>query len=72
MNELAADIVAILSESGISARRERAAFVGRLRDRHKLKFRQIGRYLNVTPQRAHQLYALNGLLQDSSFLDAAG
>lgn len=59
--EVAADVVAFLSEDGLSPRRERAAFVARLRDKHKLKYREIGKQLNVSLQRAHQLYALNGL-----------
>lgn len=57
--EFAKEIAAMLAEDDLNPRRERAAFVGRLRDKHKLKYRQIGKHLNVSTQRAHQLYALN-------------
>lgn len=63
MIEEAQDIVAILTESGLRTRRERASFVARLRDQMGLTFAEIGRQLNVTRQRAQQLYVLNGLLQ---------
>ena len=63
MIDQARDIVALLSESGLKTRRERSAFVARLRDKHRLKFKQIGQQLNVTPQRAHQLYGLHGILK---------
>jgi hypothetical protein len=55
---LASDIVAILTESGLPARRARAAFVAKLRDDLGLTFSQIAAQLHVTKQRAHQLYAM--------------
>lgn len=61
---LAKEIADILAEDDINPRRDRAAFVGRLRDKHKLKYRQIGKHLNVTPQRAHQLYLLHRAFQE--------
>jgi hypothetical protein len=48
-------IVGILCED-LNTRRERAAFVAKLRNKHRLKFRQIGRQLNVSPQRAHKIF----------------
>jgi hypothetical protein len=62
--EQAREIVAILAESDLSTRLERSAFVARLRDKHGLKFKNIGRQLNVSRQRAGQLYGLNKLLRD--------
>jgi hypothetical protein len=64
--EQAQDIVAILSESGVRTRRERAAFVARLRDEMGLTWGEIGRQLNATPQRAQQLYMLNRFFQQSA------
>lgn len=66
MTEQAQDIVALLTESGVRTRRERAAFVAKLRDEHGLTFGQIGKQLNVAPQRAQQLYALHKLFQQSA------
>jgi hypothetical protein len=62
MDEAVNDIVAILTENGVQTRRERAAFVARLRDELGLTFEQIGRQLNVSNQRASQLYRLHGFL----------
>jgi hypothetical protein len=59
VDEQVQDIVAILTESGTKTRRERAAFVAKLRDEMGLSFREIGRQVNVSPQRAQQLYQLN-------------
>jgi hypothetical protein len=59
VSEQAADIVAIILETGTKTRRERAAFVAKLRDEMGLSFREIGRQVNVSPQRAQQLYRLN-------------
>ena len=61
MDERIKDIVAILTESGVQTRRERAAFVAKLRDEMGLTFEQIGTQLNVGKVRAAQLYALNKL-----------
>lgn len=61
MDERINDIVAILTESGVQTRRERAAFVAKLRDEMGLTFEQIGAQLNVGKVRAAQLYALNKL-----------
>lgn len=58
------DIIAALCEND-DIRRERAAFVARLRQKHKLPFRQIGRHLNVSKQRAHQLYGLHSALKEA-------
>jgi hypothetical protein len=58
------DIVEILVEGDTEVRRERAAYVARLRDRMKLPFRRIGRQLNVSRQRAGQLYNLHQLFKE--------
>lgn len=59
----ARDIVAVLTESGLRTRRERASFVARLKEQMGLTFVEIGKQLNVSRQRAQQLYVLNRLLQ---------
>jgi hypothetical protein len=61
--EQAQDIVALLSESGVRTRRERGAFVAKLRDQMGLTWSEIGQQLHVTKQRAKQLYDLNQILQ---------
>lgn len=66
----AADIVALLTESGLKTRQERASFVAKLRDRLKLTYWQIGRQLNVSPQRAHQLYGLHKLFSDPALAES--
>lgn len=58
------DIISTVTEAG-TPRHERAALVGRLRDKHRMKFRQIGGQLHVTPQRAHQLYKWNRSLGET-------
>ena len=63
MTEEAQDIVAILTESGLRTRRERSSFVAKLKDQMGLTFAEIGKQLNVTRQRAQQLYVLHRLLQ---------
>ncbi len=65
MIEEARDIVAILAESGLKTRRERASFVARLKQMG-LSFAEIGKQLNVSRQRAQQLYVLHGLLQNQA------
>lgn len=64
MDEEIQDIVEILVEGDTEVRRERAAYVARLRDRMKLPFRRIGRQLNVSRQRAGQLYNLHQLFKE--------
>ncbi len=59
MDEQIEDIVALVTESGTKTRRERAAFVAKLRDEMGLTFKEIGRQINVTHQRAQQLYGLH-------------
>lgn len=59
MDEQIQDIVAVVTESGTKTRRERAAFVAKLRDEMGLTFKEIGRQINVTHQRAQQLYTLH-------------
>jgi DNA-binding transcriptional regulator LsrR (DeoR family) len=54
---VAKEIVDFMLEDDEDVRRERAAFVARLRDKHGLKYRQIGRHLNVSRQRAHRIYS---------------
>jgi len=66
MSEQAQDIVDILTESNMRTRRERAAFVAKLRDVMHLPWNQIGQQVNVTPQRAQQLYRLNQYLKRSA------
>jgi hypothetical protein len=66
VTEQAQDIVAILTESGVRTRRERAAFVAKLRDEMNLTWPQIGKQVNVSPQRAQQLYSLHRLFQRSA------
>ena len=61
MDEQIKDIVAVITESGVQTRRERAAFVAKLRDEMGLTFEQIGTQLNVGKVRAAQLYQLNKL-----------
>lgn len=61
MNADVSAIIAFLLEDD-PVRRERAAYVARMRDKMKLPFRRIGRQLNVTPQRAHQLYLIHKAL----------
>lgn len=63
----AADIIAILTENGLGTRRERAGFVAKLRDKFGLKYKQIGKQLNVSPQRAHQLYILHKIFSRPDF-----
>jgi hypothetical protein len=58
------DIIDALCEND-DVRRERAAFVARLRKKHHLGFRQIGKHLNVSKQRAHQLYGLHHALKEA-------
>jgi DNA-directed RNA polymerase sigma subunit (sigma70/sigma32) len=67
VNDLVDDIVALLTESGLEVRRERAAFVGRLRDQFGMTFSEIAKQLNVSFQRAHQLYKLHRLFQRRPF-----
>lgn len=62
----AEDIVAILIETDVRTRRERAAFVAKLRDEMGLTFRQIATQLNVTPSRAQQLYMLHLIFKRSA------
>jgi hypothetical protein len=63
-NWLISAVVDLLTEADNPVRRERAAYVARMRDKLKLPYRTIGRQLNVSRQRAGQLYQLHKLLQD--------
>lgn len=58
MNEAVQAILGFLLEDD-EVRRERAKYVARMRDKMKLPFRRIGSQLNVSKQRAHQLYRLH-------------
>ncbi len=66
MDDKIQDIVAVLTESGVKTRRERAAFVAKLRDEMGLSFKEIGAQVNVSAQRAQQLYTLNKYFQRSA------
>ena len=61
MDDRIKEIVALITESGVQTRRERAAFVAKLRDEMGLTFEQIGTQLNVGKVRAQQLYQLHKL-----------
>ena len=59
MSYAAKAIVDFLLENDVPVRKERTAYVTKLRDKMGLSFRRIGKQLNVSPQRAFQLYRLH-------------
>lgn len=66
MSDQANDIIAILTETNVRTRRERAAFVAKLRDELKLTWNQIAKQINTSPQRARQLYTFHLFFQRSA------